>query len=399
MLTGDMVRARAEKGVLKPGFVDPASPRLVERATRLLTAFQGAVGSKRCELEEQIDAILGDDTDRKLADGLVKVLFDKSEFDVSAAVDPVELRREVFFEAARRGPLVAGAIEGAVTAEDVFAAVAARLGVAVEGLAEALYADHPDEQVLQSVDVGTPTWLLNRYNVALVQALLLHADHVDITLVGITPPRARQLLRQVKFHQLIHHAKPTEAGLEIRLDGPASLFAQTSRYGMALARFFPALLLQAGWTMSAQIQWRRFRPTLTLSPANALVSHYRDLGAYETREATWFAERWLALDSGWELIRDAGLVEQGGEGVVVPDFSFRKGKRVAHLEILGFWRKGTVARRLELMKRYGPQNLIIAVSKRQCGEKTAELGDAVVSFAETIPAKEVLKRVELLARS
>ncbi len=398
MLTGDMVRARAEKGVLKPGFIDPASPRLLERAERLLVAFREAIGSKRSELDERIEGILGDDTDRKLADGLVKVLLDKSVFDVSAAVEPVVLRRAVFLEAARRGPVVAVPIEGAVTADEVFAAVAAELGVPVEGLPDALYADHPDEQVLQRVDIGTPQWLLNRYNVALVQALLLHADHVDITLVGVAPPRARQLLRQVKFHQLIHHARKTEAGLEIRLDGPASLFAQTSRYGMALARFFPALLLQSSWSMTANVAWGRFRPTLSLSPAQGLVSHYRDLGAYETREAAWFAERWLALASGWELIRDGELVEQGGEGVVVPDFSFRKDGRVAHLEILGFWRKGTVERRLALMRRYGPENLIVAVSKRQCGENTAELGDAVVAFGEMIPAKEVLRRVERVAR-
>jgi predicted nuclease of restriction endonuclease-like RecB superfamily len=123
-----------------------------------------------------------------------------------------------------------------------------------------------------------------------------------------------------------------------------------------------------------------------------------DRGAYRTREAEWFRERFLALESGWELIEDAEPIDQGGEALVVPDFSFRKGRRVAHLEILGTWRKASIARRMEMMERHGPRNLVLAVSKKLCGDKQApELDDAIVAFGEVVPAKVVLERIERVA--
>jgi hypothetical protein len=207
----------------------------------------------------------------------------------------------------------------------------------------------------------------------------------------------RQLFRAVKFHQLIHAVRPMVDGYEIVLDGPTSLFSQTTRYGLALAKFFPTILLQPGrWHLTAAVEWTRGSKVLSLPSTCGLRSHYRDLGAYDTREAQWFAERFTALESGWELSRDGAPLDQGGEAIVVPDFTFRKDGREAHLEILGFWRKGSVAKRLQLMERCGPSNLVVAVSRKLAGE-AGDLPEGVVSFAEVIPAKEVLRRIEEVA--
>jgi hypothetical protein len=398
MLTGDLLRVRAQKGELKPSFVDPTNEKLVARAEELLGLFTEGIGRRRAELDEEIEALVGDGVDHKLTHGLVKVLTDRSTFDVSAPLPPAEIRSLVFRAATRLGPLANVALEGGrPTPAEIYAAVARELGVDPAALEGALYADHADQQVLVTVDVPNARWLLDRYNVALVQSVLLKAAELRITLAKPDPARARQLLRAVKFHQLIFDLHPRADGYEIVLDGPASLFSQTTRYGMALARFFPALLLlPAGWEATAKVDWRGAK-TMRLTPADGLRSHYRDIGAYETRESEWFAERFLALDSGWELDREVTPLDQGGEGAVVPDFRFRKGGKVAWLEILGFWRKGSIQRRLALLQRHGPSNLVVAVSKRLAGD-TGALPDAVVPFAEVIPAKEVLRRVEAIAR-
>lgn len=399
MLTADLVRVRVKKGELVPAFVDPADERLLERAEELLDLFREGVGRTRGELEEDVVTLVGDGTDHKLVKGLVKVLTDQADFAVSAPVDPVALRAAVFREAARRGPISPVPLEGRVTAADVYRSVAEALGVDAAALPGALFADHDDRQVLGAFPERSASWLLHRYNVALVQAVLLRAADLRVRL-ATGPARARQVLRAVKFHQLVFAARPgAEGRLELVIDGPASLFHQTTRYGLALAKFLPALLLQPGpWTAEATVEWTRGKSTLKLSSEQGLRSHYRDQGAYDTREALWFAERFEALDSGWTLSRDAEPLPQGGEGFVVPDFTFSKGGRVAHLEILGFWRKGTVERRLALLRRHGPKNLVLAVSKRLAGEAAVELPDVVVPFAEVIPAKEVLRRVEAIAR-
>ncbi|MDP2316207.1 MAG: DUF790 family protein [Pseudomonadota bacterium] len=398
MLTGDLIRVRVQKGELAPSFVDPVAPKVVERAEEILTLFREGVGRRRVDLDEEIDTLVGDGTDHKLVKGLVKVLTDKSTFDVSAPIPPAEIRAKVFRLATLRGPLSPLEIEGGrPTAAAIYREVAAELGVDPAVLEGALYADHADQQVLVSVDVPSARWLLDRYNVALVQSVLLKAHELRVRLTHAEPARARQLLRAVKFHQLICDVQPHADGYEIVLDGPASLFSQTTRYGMSLAKFFPALLLQGGnWEATAKVDWRG-KKTMKLTPAMGLRSHYRDTGAYETRESLWFEERFLALDSGWTLDREVTPIDQGGEGVVVPDFRFTKGKKVAWLEILGFWRKGSIERRLKLLKRHGPANLIVAVSKKLAGE-AGELPDLVVPFVEVIPAKEVLRRVEAVAR-
>lgn len=397
MLTADLLRVRVTKGELVPGYVDAASPRLLERAEELLALFREGVGRRRFELDEEIEAIVGDGVDHKLTRGLVKVLVDRSEFDVSAPVPPTEIRERVFKLAARRGPLGAHVVEGGrPTAADIWREAAGELGVTPEALQGGLYADHADQQVLTAVDVPSAAWLLHRYNVALVQALLLKASELRIRLVKPEPARARALLRSVKFHQLIFDLAPKSDGYELVLDGPASLFSQTSRYGMALAKFFPSLLLTSGWEATAKIAWRGDK-VLKVAAATGLRSHYQDRGAWESRESVWFAERFAALDSGWELDREVMPLDQGGEGAVVPDFRFRKDGRTAWLEILGFWRKGSVARRLALLRRHGPANLVVAVSRRLAAEE-AELPDTIVPFAEVIPAREVLRRIEVVAR-
>lgn len=397
MLTGDLVRATVKDSRARPGFLQHDQDRYRERAEEILACVHGSVGRRRVDVQADLDALLGDGVDRKLFDGLAKLVFDECTFATEAPIPPRELRQKVWLESARRGPLSTVELEGAATVAGVYAAVAAEIGADPAALPDALYADHPDEQRLTACDAKDARWLIDRYNLALVQALLFSAEKLNVRVPDATPARTRQLLRAVKFHQLCFSAAREDDALLLTLDGPASLLAQGSRYGLALARFLPTLVLQPRWSLHAVVKVRHLRPTLVLDQESGLRSDAPDHGAYETREALWFAERFAALESGWSLERDPTPLAQGSEGVVVPDFSFRKDGKVAHLEILGFWRKGTIEKRLSLLKKYGPKNLVLAVSRRYCTEKAAELPEQVVPFAEVIPARQVLERVEVVA--
>jgi predicted nuclease of restriction endonuclease-like RecB superfamily len=231
-----------------------------------------------------------------------------------------------------------------------------------------------------------------------VQAVLYKAVELKILLEHPAPARVRQLLRAVKFHQLIHSVQRTPVGLVVNIDGPASLFSQTTRYGLALARFFPALLLvETPWRVEARVQWTRGQRTLALDSAFGLRSHYRDAGAWVPREVQTLVERWPSLDTGWELIADAAPLAQGTDRVVVPDLGFRKEGRVAWLEVLGYWRKAGLAGRLAAQAEHGPGNLILAVSRKLAGDP-ATLPDAVLPFTEVIPTRELLRRLDAEAR-
>lgn len=407
MLTSSLVRARVRGRELIPTFVDPRRPALREAAESLCGTFAdgAADGRTRGELAEEVDTLCADRRDHAVLRGLAKLCFDRAEFAIDAPVPPSELRAEAFRLAAASGPLaLEPGAHGRPVARDVLAQVAARHGVPVEAVADALYADLEEAQRITAFDVPGPEWLLHRYNTALVQALLLRSVEVRLRLLEPPAARMRQLFRAVKFHQLIHRARRDGAALEVVLDGPTSLFAQSTRYGMQLANFFPSVLhLDTPWTLEATVLWTRarHRKTLRLDASSGLVAHTADRGGYERREAVWFAERFAALDSGWTLLEGQEPVTLADRGVVFPDFTFERNGRRAHLEIVGYWRRDDLARRIGLVRDHGPGNLILAVSRKLRGSKEAlgtHPGVPVVEFAEVVPAREVLAAVEEVAR-
>ncbi|MCK6504985.1 DUF790 family protein [Myxococcota bacterium] len=403
MLTGDLLRVRVNGKALHPAFVGEGSERLQERAQDLVGLFTQAVegGWTRGELEAALRELEGDDTDHKLSRGLAKVLWDRCEVETVADLDPQEVRRQVFALAAARGPLARGPGPSPgqdiarPLAREILDEVAAGMGTTGEHLARALYADLKEQQRLTSWRPLDGPGLLRRYDVALVQAVLLRAFWLKLRLVAPDPRRLQQLLRAARFHELMVRVDKAGPAVLVHLDGPESLLRQSTRYGMQLATFFPTLLLQTGtWALEAEVAWGkgRLRKSLTLTDQQGLVSHARDIGAWKSRTEQFFEDRWGAEQEGWTI--SPGEVQViAGQHVLVPAWTFRKGGRTAHLDVVGYWRKGYLEERLQ----HTPPDVVLAVSKRLCGDKAelpAALAARVVPFAEIIPVKQVLERLE-----
>jgi predicted nuclease of restriction endonuclease-like RecB superfamily len=74
-----------------------------ERALLLAAAFlelaNANIGRSRDELEEVCAAVAAEPRERRLADGLCKLVEDRCEFEQQEGVDPEELRREIFSRA------------------------------------------------------------------------------------------------------------------------------------------------------------------------------------------------------------------------------------------------------------------------------------------------------------
>lgn len=404
MLTADLVRARVVKGDVRPRYVDAADPALNDLAAQMIALYAAHVGKTRDALEGALAALLGEGTDYLLHRGLAKLLADRSEFEVRAPVEPAALRRALFEEAARSHPAVLVADEvHTVTRDMVIARVAEGLGVSPEEVTAAMYADLDGEQVLTAVSEVTPESLLQRYNLALAQAVLLRATSLTIRVAPGDPQRYRQLFRYIKFYRLMHAVRGTSAtGYEITLDGPLSLFQLSQKYGLQLAEFLPALALCPQWVAEAEVLWGkdRKRHTFRVSSEDGLVSHYPDTGQYVTREEQWLVERFAALGGKWSLERRAELIDLDGRGVLIPDLAVRHADgRVAWLEILGFWKRDWLESRLALLREAAPKNLILAVPWRLRGsdEELADVPVEVMFYKETVIAKELMERAEKVA--
>ena len=85
----------------------------------------------------------------------------------------------------------------------------------------------------------------------------------------------------------------------------------------------------------------------------------------------------------------------GGQGVLVPDFVFEHGESGTQvvMEVLGFWRKGALKSRLRTLRKHGPENLILAVSKQLVGdaESLEDVPGEVYLFRSAPVARQVLK--------
>jgi len=395
MLTGPHLRVRVQKKTLRPSFVQPEKHR--ERAQELIDIYQRGVSSSwsRQRIDEAVGDVIGDAVDHKLTKGLSKLIADNSEFSKEPPISPSEIRARLF-----------GAVRGSpsrAAAAEAYALLGSELGLSASEVRRMLYADRKEEQEINTTKVTDPDWLIHRYNVALVQATLLRCESLEVHLDHPSSERLRQLFRYIQFHGLMSRCEPTDGGYLLVLDGPTSLLKLSTRYGMGLANWFPALLLfDTPWRLEATIRWgkRGLRKQMLLDSELGLRSHYRDTGTYRSRIEEWFETRFEALDSGWSLSRQAPPLQLGGEAIIVPTYSIEKDGRVAYFDIVGFWRKKWLKRRMKLLAAHGPSNLVVAVSSKMEGAKeglSKGLG-GVVSFKEVVPAKDVLARVEACAK-
>ncbi len=404
MLTGPLLRVQIRGKGIRPRLVDPDDPALLARAAEVSALFQEALstGLTRGVLEDRLRELEGVEVDTRFTRGLAKVLLDRSELSTVAPLDPVEVRQRVFAHAAATGPLARRAgPTGRRVAADVFAEVAEQIGASADDIAASLYADLREEQRLVACRLLPPDKLLHRYNVAQVQAILLRAAWMKVRLVTPRPKRVAQLLRFARFHQLMYRVETVAGGAAVlvHLDGPESLLRQSSRYGMQLATFFPAVLLQEGaWTVEAEVLWgkRKLAKKLLVTHEAGIRSHYRDTGVWRSRTEQWFEERWGEGHDGWSL-HPGELQVIEGQHMLVPTWTFRKEGRTAHLDVVGFWRKSYLQQRLERT----PADVVLAVSRRLCGDKQGlpgHLRDRVIDFAEVIPVGKVVAILDQVAR-
>jgi predicted nuclease of restriction endonuclease-like RecB superfamily len=429
MLTSDLVRVRTRAGKLTPNFIDATRPELVSLASTIISIFERYRDRARYRLDSELKDFQASGTAFLLHRGLAKLLYDRCEFETETDREPEAVRRAVFQRAAHaysrtdqlrfdRNAVLLDAIgrlqqEGCIADSDEDTgensgensdAAAEKTTQETELTPEAierfLYADLKDAQILRTFKTCTPDWLLQRYNVAVVQAVLLKATSLDVELRGGNSARYRELFRKMKFFQLLHEIVAIKPGTyRIHLDGPLSIFRSSQRYGLQIAQFFPALLHFESWKVDAELLWgpRRREVRFRLDNSSGLKPVTQSTGQWAPREMSWLETQFARLKSDWTISTDGEIVDLGSQGVLTPDYVFEHadGTR-ATMEILGYWRRGSVESRLELLRQHGPENLILALGRdlHVDEESVQEFPGEVYVFRSAPVAREILKILE-----
>ena len=387
-------------------------------ASELIRIFEAASGTRRGELNQTLSVLEGEDTAFKVKRGLAHILAnDFATFEIVAPVEPPLLRRHVFAAGAagvpsrqRRARVLREAAETLQASQNsLFNAEAVSAG---------LYADLPENHLLTSFTPPTPEALIHRYNLAQAQGVFYRAFDLTITAHRNEPGQYKQLFRYVKLFGLMTLIEgDAEHGFTLRLDGPASLFQPSTRYGLAMAKLLPALLQVTRWSLSAKLKPRRddFAGRVEETPRGSeaaaayeldascgLVGHYQPGKEFDSILEEAFASRWSKLGSEWRLEREVDLVPVPGSAII-PDF------RLAHpdgrsvlLEIVGYWRPEYLRKKFALLRRAGRNDIILAVSERlnldAAGVDTRDFAERIVWFKGKLDPKAVLERVEAIAR-
>ena len=95
------------------------------------------------------------------------------------------------------------------------------------------------------------------------------------------------------------------AGYEAILDGPASLFRQSRKYGIRMANFLPALPHCERWELTAEIlvdEAANETRELTLDQNAGLQTHYSGGSQYDSDLERTLADKWERANTEWELV-------------------------------------------------------------------------------------------------
>jgi hypothetical protein len=394
MLTSDLLRTRIRDGRVVPEYLDVDDADARKRAEQLVEIFRAHRGGPKAPIDDAVDKVVGHGTDYLIWRGLAKLLMDRSEFETVSAVEPGEIREAVFDLAARQGP-----VTSEQERETIFAQVAEQLDVAPNEVSEGLYADLAERQLLTSFDDIGPAELLERYNVALAQAVLYKAVRLDIELRGTDPNRLRYLFQLLKFNRLMHRASRIEDGYQIVVDGPASLFKRSRKYGIRMARFLPALLLLDDWSLTATLDWDDEERECCVDSAQGLVSHYSAKGQWVAEEEQYFEERFDEHDTDWSLEREARIVDLPDNQVLVTDYVLRaEDGREVWLEIVGFWRLAYLERRIEMLGAVDVPLVLVVSERLKTGrDKLEDAPPAVVFFKSVILTNKVVAAADAVS--
>ena len=443
MLTAKLARSRTTDERVTPLFIDTEDDRYRKTAGDLIQLFEDHLGEPKGDLEDAIDELTVADTDYKIVQGLAKLLQDECEFEMVAPMEPREIRRRLFEKANERYPIVRQPTLGEDTQKlEVYSGVADELGISLEACYRGMYADLENNKRLVRIgtrtaqqytgedgDASTSTtaltgsseedyehtdltveWLLTRYNLALAQAVLYDATEMRIRVWD----HFGTVFSYVKLFGLMHRIYPIDAdgervastdlaaGYEAVLDGPASLFSQSRKYGIRMANFLPALPLCDQWEMDAEIlvdettgETRKF----TLDHTEGLQSHYSAGERFDSDVERTLAQKWERANTEWELVREDDVFDLGAE-VMIPDFAIEHpdGRR-AILEIVGFWTPEYLDSKLAKIREVEADNFVLAVSERlDCAnEEFGQAVDRVLWFKTGIHVYDVVELAETFA--
>jgi len=340
---------------------------------------------RRCTFKSNTNIIHNDDTAINPVNTSVAV---------PSPIEPVFIRRAIFEESSKRGFALTE-----LERKEIADHVASKLHLSsADAVLKSMWSDSEDNLILDHFHAIDPKALVGWYNLSLMQTLLFNCTKLDFSISGGL--NWKRVLRNVKRLGLMYHLQlPQEQQHQQQnqiicsLEGPLSLFKLTDRYGTSLAKLLPSIIFSSNmieegsssnsgsngssnggeWRLNAWIirktmdgrKMYEFKiskneiPELLTDPflyfphststigKEAARSLPRPYNYFDSAVEQKFANRFEQVETGWRLIREPDPLVLSDGRAFIPDFLFEKFEEKVYLEIVGFWTKDYLEKKLQ----------------------------------------------------
>ncbi len=375
MLTVDHARVKIEGDTLK---VRPLGPRTRPLALKLAEQYDGVMraghGQSRGRIARELDSVPCGPRQQRLANGLRKLVSDRAEFERPADSLALDIREALFAESVRARRT------DTWNRDQIIAVVAKRFELSTDELDSAMYSDLKSEHRLLAYRAIEPDVLLDDYIFAQYEACLLKARSLTADVEFSTSDQAKVFFRKLKFFRLLTEIKWLESHrYRLAISGPHALFRSSTKYGLQLALAFRHLSHAEDFNIAACLEWGKLKKALTMEIEPADLPTVR-AGFNSVRDDVDAAISRLRKQSdAWSVSAAKKLIHLPGHDVCVPDILMRhrpSGQKV-YVEVMGFWSREAIFRRVELLKGLDKPLVILAASERL--RVSEMIGDALTS--------------------
>jgi len=368
-----------------PRYLSARDEVWVRAVVDVFDAYVGrSVGERELEIEGRVREIArSHGVSARAADGVAHVLSRRFKSEVETKLDPANVRALTFEEAGR---------DEQFDRDAALVRAAGRFSVSVEELTRALFADRPERRrILAPPSPASAADIVESYNLSLVQGLLLRSERVTVDV----REHVRAVVRFAKLSGLLCTYAVGENATRLEVSGPLSVLRHTTKYGFALASFFPAVVATTRFRLEARCVLKG-EPLLVHIDATDRLARTHKL----PKDADSAIERALARDvrrlgSAWSLVREADAIAINGRAFF-PDFTLRHADGfVVLVEVVGFYTPEYLRSKLEALRGAATRPLVVCVDESLACED-GEVPGTVLRFKRRADAAVLLAAADRL---
>lgn len=440
------VQISSKKNQIKPVFIDCEKDNQSSLPSKIIKMYEDMAYRKlsKSNVDENLSEVEAKNPDYKLVRAICHLLEQRCEYASHECVfsnagnndtmNAIHLRRQIFEIASLLGyPVTEN------ERKNILAKVASKNNLSVNDVEMAMWNDLERNKYLKNFDSLTSLQLVAWYNVSALQTLLLNSVKMEFSIYGGFS--WKKILRKIKQLGLMYslysesnygsksnaQTKKDEILLKDKkenkvictVNGPLSIVRLTDRYGMAMAKLIPSIILSEIWSISATILRKSisgmkktydFELSSTdkdIPLFDASTFHFQSeqisgpglsydkygMEYFDSSIEKKFMDKFLKFSTGWELVREPDPLILSNGKAFVPDFVFEKYGVKVYLEIVGFWTEDYLKRKLEKIKD------LTLTSKSETGTSTgpdllivANMDNCISENGKKIPIDSVFSK-------